>query len=76
MKFEIFSIYKIPKTSDYLETDFDNNNEFLDFIKLIKDRSIHNFNVNINENDKIITLSTCTGNNSRLVVHGKLIMEE
>ena len=76
MNFEIFSIYKIQKTSDYLITQFNNNNEFLEFTDMLKNRSVHDFNININENDKILTLSTCTGNNSRLVVHAKLIMEE
>ena len=43
------------------------------FIKMIKDRSINNFNVDVNANDKILTLSTCTGNNARLVIHAKLM---
>lgn len=75
MKFKIFSIYKIPKTSDYLKTNFSTNIEFLEFVKMLKDRSINDFNVEINENDKILTLSTCTGNNSRLVIHAKLMEE-
>ena len=75
MKFKIFSIYKIPKTSDYLDVKFDNDEEFLNFVKMLKDRSINNFNVEINANDKILTLSTCTGNNSRLVIHAKLMEE-
>lgn len=74
--FKIFSIYKIPKTSDYLKTNFNNEKEFLEFIETIKNRSINDFNVEVNANDKILTLSTCTGNNSRLVIHAKLIMEE
>ena len=76
MNFEIFSIYKIPKTSDYLVTQFENNTQFIEFVQLLKSRSIYNFNIDINENDKILTLSTCTGDNSRLVIHAKLKMEE
>lgn len=73
MKFKIFSIYKIPKTSDYLLTDFDNDKEFMDFVNMIKSRSIYDFGVNVNEEDKILTLSTCTGNNDRLVIHAVLM---
>ena len=76
MKYQIFSIYKIPKTSDYLKTEFNDDTDFINFVTLLKDRSVNNFNVEINANDKILTLSTCTGDNSRLVVHAKLITEE
>lgn len=75
-KFQIFSIYKIDETSDYLKTKFDVENEFIDFINMLKDRSVYNFNVDFTNDDKIITLSTCTGSNKenkRLVVHAKLL---
>jgi sortase B len=75
MKFQIFSIYKIPKTSDYLIVNFNDDDEFLDFVKMIKDRSITDFNVDVSASDKILTLSTCTGNNARLVIHAKLMEE-
>lgn len=74
LKAQIFSIYKIPVTSDYLVTDFANDNEYMDFIKLIKERSIYDFKIEINEKDKILTLSTCSnGSEQRLVVHAKII---
>ena len=44
------------------------------FLKIIKNRSSHDFNVEINTDDKIITLSTCDEDNiHRVVVHAKLI---
>ena len=67
---QIFSIYKIDTTSDYLKTNF-TGNEFQNFINIITKRSIYNFNVNISNSDKILTLSTCHGDNQRLVVHAK-----
>ena len=72
-KYKIFSIYIIPTTTDYLTTNFDSNEEKLNFIKLIKDRSIYDFNVNLDENTKILTLSTCQSDTSRLVVHAYLV---
>ena len=76
-KFRIFSIYKVDYTTDYLLTSFDTTQEKLDFIKMIKDRSEFQFNINIDEFDNILTLSTCHGkNNKRLVVHAVLIKEE
>ncbi len=76
MKFKIFSIYRVPKTSDYLKVYFANDQEFLDFVNMITKRSIYNFNVPINASDKILTLSTCSDNGSkRLVIHAVLIKE-
>ena len=75
LKFKIFSIYKIDKTSDYLVTNFSSDEEFLKFVNMIQKRSIYKFDVEVNEDDKILTLSTCTGENSRLVVHAKLVEE-
>ena len=73
LNWEIFSIYTIPKTSDYLKVDF-NGNEFINFIDMLKKRSIKDFDVQFNDDDKIITLSTCYINSkNRLVVHAKLI---
>ena len=71
---QIFSIYTIEATSDYLYTKFPKASYFLDFVKKIKTRSIHDFGVEIEENDKLITLSTCFKDSSqRLVIHAKAI---
>ena len=71
-KYKIFSIYIIPTTTDYLTTNFESNEEKKQFIDLIKNRSIYDFNANLDENTKILTLSTCQSDTSRLVVHAYL----
>lgn len=78
MKFQIFSIYRIPKTNDYLKVFFKDDAEFLDFINMITKRSIYDFQVPISTNSKIITLSTCSGNyaTNRLVIHAVLIEDK
>lgn len=73
---QVFSVYRIPTTSDYLQVDFKSNEEFLTFAKMLLERSAYNFNTSINENDKIITLSTCYNNNEKVVLHAKLIKIE
>jgi len=70
---QIFSIYKIPTTDDYLQTKFLDKNHYYQFINMLKTRSIKDFNVILNEDDKIITLQTCFNSNEKTVVHGKLI---
>lgn len=74
MIWRIFSIYKIENTNDYLYNTFDTQKEFLEFANKMKDRSIHNFGIDIKENDKILTLSTCQNSGrNRLVIHAVLI---
>ena len=73
---QIFSTYHLPTTSDYLQTNFNNDNEFQDFINMIISRSSHNFNTSVSVNDNILTLSTCYNNSDKMVVHAKLIKKE
>lgn len=72
---QVFSVYRIPTTNDYIKTGFEANNEFALFANKLKSRSVYDFNTTISPTDKILTLSTCIGNNSeeRMVLHAKLI---
>ena len=72
LEYEIFSLYKIETTTDYLQVIFPDNQTKMKMFDLIKSRSIYNFNVDLNENDKIITLSTCADENNKYVVHAVL----
>ena len=64
--YEIFSYYIIEPESYYLNNNID--------YSILKNRSLRDFDVSLNSNDKIITLSTCTDDNmNRRVVHAKLI---
>lgn len=73
---QVFSTYRIKTTSDYLETTFSSKKEYLEFLNMLKERSIYNYNVNLNENDQIITLSTCHNDKEKIVLHAKLIKKE
>lgn len=73
---QIFSVYHIPTTTDYLKTSFNSNQSFLTFANMILERSEHNFNTSINETDKILTLSTCYNKTDKLAIHAKLIKRE
>ena len=73
---QIISVYKIPTESYYITTKFNNDNEFITFLDTISKRSIYNFNYNVNKEDIILTLSTCYDDNTRVVVHAKLIKIE
>lgn len=70
---QVFSVYDIPVTSDYLTTNFVDASEFTNFLTLIKNRSAYDFHATLNPSDRIITLSTCSGTDHRIVLHAKLI---
>lgn len=62
---QIFSVYKIKTETYYITTDFNTTNEYLDFLKVLKERSKYNFNTTLTETDAILTLSTCYSDTER-----------
>lgn len=72
LEYQIFSIYKISVTTDYMRVLFADDNDRLDFYNMLKDRSIYDFGVTLSGDDKIITLSTCADEYNRYVVHAVL----
>ncbi len=76
LTYQIFSYYTIEKEEYYITTDFSTDEEFQNFISVITKRSYKDFKLDVNTDDKILTLSTChgTGNTTkRNVIHAKLI---
>ena len=71
--FKVFSSYTILPESYYITTNFKTDDEFKIFIDTIKQRSVYNYGVDVNINDKILTLSSCYDNEKRMVSHAKLI---
>ena len=72
--FQVVSVYTIKVESYYIQTDF-NDEEYQTFINTVLDRSIHDFEIELNTSDKLLTLSTCDllDADKRLVVHSKLV---
>ena len=73
---QVFSIYRIPQTSDYLNINFSSYEKYEEFLSLLKNRSEYQFEVDLNKDDKILTLSTCYKESDRVVLHAKLIKME
>ena len=70
---QIFSVYKIPVETYYITTQFTTSSQYKTFLETIIKRSVHQFNTTVDSSDKILTLSTCSGEDDRIVVHAKLI---
>jgi sortase B len=73
---QVFSVYKIPTTNDYLRINFKHIENYENFLKMITDRSNHAFNTPVSKTDRILTLSTCYDDYEKVVVHAKLIKQE
>lgn len=74
MIFQIFSIYTIQKEGYYITTNFSNKTKKRQWLKTMKERNIAQIDTEVNENDKILTLSTCQNNQGgRIVIQAKLI---
>ena len=70
---QVFSVYKIPVTNDYIQTTFANNDEFGRFAEALRARSKYDFKTTVAPTDNILTLSTCFSSTERVVLHAKLI---
>lgn len=74
---EIFSVYKITPTTDYLQAKFNSATAYQEFLNTLKNRSEHQFDIELDYTDKIITLSTCDNiGTKRVAVHAKLVSIE
>ena len=74
---QVFSVYTIPSESYYITPKFETEEEYTTFLITLKNRSIYDFNTELNINDKVLTLSTCQDNyGNRVVLHTRLIKRE
>lgn len=73
--YEVFSVYHSDNSFDYNMVKFGQGYTFGDFIDDIKAKSIYKKDIEITENDKIITLSTCSYEfkGAKTTIHAKLI---
>lgn len=67
--YQIFSYYIIDTEDYYITTSFTTEEQYKTFIDKITKRSYKNFNIKIDTTSQILTLSTCSSNNKRKVLH-------
>ena len=74
--YEVFSVYTADlNNEDYLKVDFKDENDYKNYINYIIDKSLYKKDIELNSNDNLITLYTCSYEfeNARTIVHAKLI---
>ncbi len=75
--YEPFSVYETRYDYDYFRTEFSSGEEFVAFAEEVRDNSVlrSKSDMTFNENDRILTLSTCTNGAfyARYALHAKLV---
>ena len=75
--YQIFSIYTIDSEGYYIQTEFDSVDDKKEWINTMNSRNTSIIDAAANENDRVITLSTCLNNDGgRIVVHAKLVKQQ
>ena len=75
--YEVFSVYEIKKENYYINTSFQNDNQFKNFLDTIQKRSKKEFNIEASKKDTILTLSTCSDKRGyRVVAHARKVKGE
>lgn len=76
--YEVFSTYVADFKNDYLKVNFKNESDYQSYLNYIQERSLYKKNLQLNTNDKIITLYTCSYEfkDARTIIHAKLISQE
>ncbi|MCP1311684.1 class B sortase [Paenibacillus tyrfis] len=74
---EIFSVYPATADLNYIQTGFENEQEYAAFLQSLRERSLYKTDTVLGVDDRILTLSTCDYTldpaKGRLVLHAKLI---
>ena len=72
---EAFAFYDTHISFNYIQVDFSAEGSFMALVEEMKYRSMHKTGIQVSEDDKILTLSTCTNTHMdwRYVINAKLI---
>lgn len=77
-KYKVFSQYITTEAEEYyINTSFESDSAFKEFVKSIKKRSYVNYDLDIDSVKSVLTFSTCSSiGNGRVVMHSALVNEE
>ena len=77
MKYQVFATCVVKDTSDSFTKWYEDDSEFMDYINYVKGVSLYDMDIEVEADDTIVSLSTCTNvsDDERLLVHGVKISE-
>ena len=70
-RYQIFSYYDVPEDSDIYTVWYTPDENFTAFVRRMKQHSYYDTEVEADAEDYIVTLSTCSTEGSRFVIHAK-----
>lgn len=71
--YQIFSCYEVPEDSDVYTVWYTADENFEKLVDRMKQQSYYDTGVEVSGEDKIITLSTCSTEGNRFVIHAKRV---
>lgn len=74
-RYQIFAYYDTSENGDVYTIGFGADEVFGEFLNQAKKRSYYDTGVEVTKEDKVITLSTCSVEGKRFVVHAKRVEE-
>ena len=75
IEWEVFAVYITDTNFPYTQVTFASDEDYMDFLKRIKNKSMYQKDIELTEEDQILTLSTCTYeyDDARFVVHARRV---
>ena len=74
MDWEVFAIFETHIDFDYINTEYESDEQWLEFIEYCQSLSVYETDVELSEDDIVLTLSTCSiYHDYRVVVMARLI---
>lgn len=75
-RYQIFSYYDVPENSDVYTIWYTSDENFEVAVAQMQKKAYYNTGVVVTAEDKIITLSTCSTEGNRFVIHAKRVGEQ
>ena len=74
---EIFCVYVAPTSFYYIQVYFEGIDDFSAMLEQMREYQIYDTGIAVDKNDRVLTLSTCTGSNDdeRFVVSARLVTD-
>ena len=78
IQYQVFAVAVVEANDQAYRKQFADEQDFINYVKKITEKSIYKTGVEVIEDAKIITLSTCTNvtDSQRFVVHGVKVAEK
>lgn len=73
LRYEVFAWYEAAADDDVYQVGFTADEEFGRFVNQILSKRYRNVEISVTQQDRIVTLSTCSSSGKRFIVHGKQI---